>query len=478
MKHIKSYYPLILSLIWFIPIRNKCFMKNLFNLSIFILLCFSISSCKNKSTANPNPFDIMAESSNDSRDKIVVISDLHLGNDLTYSETVDHLGRLEEFLTEVRRSKTVKELVIAGDMFDDWYIPANIEAYGGGTQADFVRKSVNANKGVFDVLNRIIKEKRVKVTYIPGNHDMGFTEESVNIAMPGVNQARDGGNKFGNGTYYPDGYPEIAIEHGHRYDFFCSLTPGENEHEAPGSKLPPGYFFARIAATSFVNPTTPEDATKVRTVTLNNPEDPEQYSKFIYYSLWKKVIEEVIYVKENFNEPVIKTYVGNFTKTYSINDIIPENSEIDGKIQMNLYNGMFTQTNWNSRLAYNNVSVITDINKAIVGSLNTEFLDDQSEVQYFQNPLSKVRVVIFGHTHLPMVRSYTNMDGKDCIYANSGTWEDLKTRDKGAVIDQDEENMNFIVVAPVNSDKKRLHIGLYQYKYGKHVLGESSEISL
>ena len=175
-------------------------MKNIFNLSILILLCLNISSCKNKGSADANPFDIMAESSNDSRDKIVVISDLHLGNDLTYSETVAHLGRLEEFLKEVRTSETVKELVIAGDMFDDWYIPASVEAYGGGTQADFVRKTVNANEGVFDELNRIIREEKIKVTYIPGNHDMGFTEESVNIALPGVNQARDGGEKFGNGT--------------------------------------------------------------------------------------------------------------------------------------------------------------------------------------------------------------------------------------------------------------------------------------
>jgi predicted phosphodiesterase len=121
---------------------------------------------------------------------------------------------------------------------------------------------------------------------------------------------------------------------------------------------------------------------------------------------------------------------------------------------------------------------MTEINKAIAGSLQTEFLDDQSKIQYFQNPLSNVRVVIFGHTHKPMVKSLKNLDGKDCIYANSGTWEDLKTRDKSAAIDQDAQKMNFIIVAPVNSDKRKLHIGLYQYKYGKHVMDDSKEIIL
>ena len=438
----------------------------------------NLSSCTKEDPADSVPFDALAVSKNDSRDKIVVISDLHLGNDLSYSETVAHLKRLEEFLNEVRRSKTVKELVIAGDMFDDWYIPTRTDTYGGGTQASFVRKTVASNKEVFDVLNRIIKEGKVKVTYIPGNHDMGFTAENINIAMPGVNQARDGGEKFGIGTYQPDDYPEIAIEHGHRYDFFCSLAPGANETEAPGATLPPGYFFARIAANSFVNPTTPEVSTKVPEVTLNNPGNAEQKSKHIYYLLWKKVIEDVIFVNDNFSEPIIKTNVGNFTKTYSINDIMPRNSDSDGSIQMNLYNGLFTQTNWNLRSRYNNVPVMTDINKAIVGSLQTEFLDDQSKTQYFQNPLSNVRIVIFGHTHKPMIKSMKNLDGQDCIYANSGTWEDLKTRDKSTAIDQDAQKMNFIIVAPVNSDKRKLHIGLYQYKYGKHVIGESKEIIL
>lgn len=101
--------------------------------------------------------------------------------------------------------------------------------------------------------------------------------------MPGVNQARDK-DKPAVGTYSPDGYPQIAIEHGHRYDFFCAMTPDANESEASGSILPPGYFFARIAANSFTDPTTPEAATKVPEVKLNDPNNAEQKSKHIYLS--------------------------------------------------------------------------------------------------------------------------------------------------------------------------------------------------
>src|SRR5690606_25686548 len=116
---------------------------------------------------------------------------------------------------------------------------------------------------------------------------------NVDIAMPGVNQARDAGDQFGVGVYHPDDYPQIAIEHGHRYDFFCAITPEANESEAPGATLPPGYFFARIAANSFTDPTTKEASTKVPPVQLNDSGNYEQVSKNTYYKLWKHVVEEV-----------------------------------------------------------------------------------------------------------------------------------------------------------------------------------------
>ena len=455
-------------------------MKKNYFLPLLVALVLGFVSC-NKTDEDPivvNPFDIMSVSSNDTRDKIVIISDLHLGNDLSYSENVKHLQRLEEFLKEVRSSSTIKELVLGGDIFDDWYVPTRVDTYGIGSQADFIRKTVAANQGVFNVLNGIIKDGKIKLTYIPGNHDMGFTAENVDIALPGVNQARDSEVKYGIGTYNPVGYPQIAIEHGHRYDFFCAMTPNANEEDAPGATLPPGYFFARIAANSFTNPTTKEDATKVPLVMLNDQTNAEQRSKYIYYNLWKNVIENIIYVNDDFSEPIIKTNVGNYTKTYSINDILPENSPVDGSIQMNLYNGIFTQDNWDERLKYNNVDIMTIIDTAIVGSLHTTFIDEQSNVQYFSNSLSSARLVIFGHTHEPMIKSYVNLKNEPCLYVNSGTWEDQKTRNKNAAIDQDSLKMHFVVISPVNSDKTKLHVSLNQYRYGKHVQMESGELEL
>lgn len=455
-------------------------MKKIYYVMLLAAAAFNFMSCSQDENilVSTNPFDTISVSNNNNRDKIVIISDLHLGNDLSYSENVAHLGRLEQFLKEVRSSGTIKELILGGDIFDEWYIPTRTETYEGGTQADFIRKTVAANQKIFDALNSIISDGKIKLTYIPGNHDMGITPENVDIALPGVNQARDSLGKYGIGTYHPEGYPQIAIEHGHRYDFFCALAPGANETEAPGATFAPGYFFARIAANSFTDPTTKENATKVPLVVLNDSANAEQVSKNLYYSLWKKVINNVIYVKDNFADSIIVTNVGNYTKTYTINDILPYNSETDGSIQMKLYNNMFTQSNWDERERYNNVTVMTEIDQAINGSLKTEFIDNQSFYQYFNKSGSDARIVVFGHTHIPMIKSFTNKDGKECIYANSGTWEDQKTRDKSIYIEQDTINMNFVMISPIKSDSRKLQVGLYQYRSGKHILKDNKEVDL
>ena len=116
-------------------------MKKIYYLLLLIAVTFpfSLVSCNNTDEEiTSNPFDSISKGNINGRNKIVVISDLHLGNDLSYSENVKHLKRLEEFLTEVRSSTTIKELVLNGDILDEWYIPTRVNPYDGGSQADFI----------------------------------------------------------------------------------------------------------------------------------------------------------------------------------------------------------------------------------------------------------------------------------------------------------------------------------------------------
>ncbi len=184
----------------------------------------------------------------------------------------------------------------------------------------------------------------------------------------------------------------------------------------------------------------------------------------------------MIPVKDNFDEKIIVTNVGNFSGSFSINDVIPFNNP-DGSIDMNLFSEACSQSNWEKRLSYNNVPVITSVKDAIPGSLLTSFLDNQSNVQYFQNQNSEVRIVVFGHTHVPMLKTFTNSKGEACVYANSGTWIDKKTR-HGESVDQDNENMDFIVIAPQAADNSMVKVERFQFRKQGHISLESRSIKL
>lgn len=454
--------------------------KNKFTQLAFIaalVIAMTATSCKSAnpdSPADKNPFDTVIENKDVVRNKIVVISDLHLGSDLSYSENVHHLPRLTEFLNEIRNSKTVKELVIAGDLLDEWYVPSRKETYGGKTQMDFVKKIAEQNKCVIDVLNGILDDGQIKVSYAPGNHDLAIHKECVSAILPKLNQARDE-NKLGLGTYTPSDFPQLAVEHSHRYDFFCAPDADSPQNKATGSILPPGYFFTRIAVNSIMNHPNDNEKTPVPNVT-ENTSSPEQINNFTYYSSWKKVLTYLIPVKDNFDEKIILTNVNGLKGSYSINDVIPYN-KADGTISMNLFNGSCNQAAWEKRLTDNNVPQMTNVREAIVGSGETSFLDKQSNVQYFQNKASKVRIVVFGHTHIPMLLSFTNTKGEECIYANSGTWVDRKTL-HGEKVNQDEENMDFIVISPNPTDKEMTKVERFKYKNKKHVSIESKSIKL
>ncbi|HOV93735.1 MAG TPA: metallophosphoesterase, partial [Spirochaetales bacterium] len=102
------------------------------------------------------------------------------------------------------------------------------------------------NQAVFDELNALMA-KGIKLTYEPGNHDMTLEGDILDRALPGINQARD---VNGLGKCVTGIRDEIVIEHGHRYDVFSapdSVSNKEITGDAP-SILPPGYFYARIAA--------------------------------------------------------------------------------------------------------------------------------------------------------------------------------------------------------------------------------------
>lgn len=419
-----------------------------FNALCIILVLGLITSCKD-TDKDDNTIDPFNNGSNQ-RNMIVVISDLHLGPDLAYTECKNNLKALEKLLYKIKNSANVKELVIAGDMLDEWFVPANIDTYNGQSQANYVQRIATTNKGVIDAFNAIIQEGKILVTYVPGNHDLTITEENISLILPGINQARD--TSLGLGTYIPDNLPILAIEHGHRYNFFCAPDPISNQTIAPGSITPPGYFFTRIAALHVAQECTIAGDT-IPELSLNTTGGESQTLLYAYWKLWQWAIN-ALPIENKFDEELIVTNINGFSGNFSVNDLIPFQLTNGGEIDVNLFKGV--QDSWSQRQALNNVPVNIPTLQAIKNSASSTESDNQAKTQYFLNPNSNKRIVIFGHSHDAKIIASTNTNGQKTIYANSGTWVDHNN--------VAPTTTNFVVITPQTSDaSSKTYVKLYNY---------------
>lgn len=419
-----------------------------FNALCIILVLGLITSCKD-TDKDDNTIDPFNNGSNQ-RNMIVVISDLHLGPDLAYTECKNNLKALEKLLYKIKNSANVKELVIAGDMLDEWFVPANIDTYNGQSQANYVQRIATTNKGVIDAFNAIIQEGKILVTYVPGNHDLTITAENISLILPGINQARD--TSLGLGTYVPNDLPILAIEHGHRYNFFCAPDPISNQTIAPGSITPPGYFFTRIAALHVAQECTIAGDT-IPELSLNTTGGESQTLLYAYWKLWQWAIN-ALPIENKFDEELIVTNINGFSGNFSVNDLIPFQLTNGGEIDVNLFKGV--QDSWNQRQALNNVPVNIPTLQAIKNSASSTESDNQAKTQYFLNPNSNKRIVIFGHSHDAKIIASTNTNGQKTIYANSGTWVDHNN--------VAPTTTNFVVITPQTSDaSSKTYVKLYNY---------------
>jgi UDP-2,3-diacylglucosamine pyrophosphatase LpxH len=430
-------------------------MKTLVRITnvIFVLLFLCTLTAFNKSnpigTSDPgiNPFS----NGGNERNMIVVISDMHMGADIAYTQCKNNRGPLVKLLQQMKAAPNVKEIVIAGDLIDEWWVPDSVNTYQGKDQSDFVQRIAATNSEVFAVINQIIQENKIIVTYLPGNHDMAITAANVDLILPGINQTHDA---QGLGTYIPASMPTLAIEHSNRYNFITAPDPISNRDIVPGSILPTGYFLTRISTTHMIqNCTVAGDTLAV--VTPNTTGNESQNLAFEYWESWAWLMN-AIPITNKFSEKIIVTNINGFTKTYSLNDLTPFQLTPGGFIDMKLFKGV--QDNWEERQTANNVAVHIPVARAFANQVNSDSIDVQANTQYFRNPNSNIRIVVFGHTHKAKIIPFTN-NGIKSIYANSGTWID---NNPGV----GSTTMNFVVITPQSAvASSQTLVKLYNFEH-------------
>lgn len=390
----------------------------------------------------------------DERNQIVIISDLHLGIDDRFAEMEVNKQAFVDFLTLLKDAPNVAEIVIAGDMFDQWFLPMDYEM--PNLLSDFHDKIVANNKAIMDVINAIIQEGFIKVTYISGNHDLLISDSDVERIFPGINQVRE--DVQGLGTYITGAQAEIAIEHGHRYNFFCApdMLSNRGITDNDTSVLPPGYFFTRIATTSVIegHPNTTNTFEQLNP----NKNDENEMNYFYYQQIWKALMKQLP-ISESFAEKTIRTNTDGYTDTYAVNDLLPR-QVTENTIDMKLYGGIVE--NWEERQNLNGVRTKISARQAILGSASSAFTDLQAKSQYFDVDAAK-RIVVFGHTHEAKVQTFRNLEGKKAIYANSGTWIDMTKSTAYPA-------KTFVVITKPKANSAIETVNLYQFADDKTAL--------
>lgn len=86
-------------------------------LSLVPVLIVSLAACAAKPTNQADSLPLWENDAAHTASRVVVISDLHLGIDDSFSETTKNKAALVSFLGQLNSSE-IDELVIDGDLFD------------------------------------------------------------------------------------------------------------------------------------------------------------------------------------------------------------------------------------------------------------------------------------------------------------------------------------------------------------------------
>lgn len=387
-------------------------------LSLFLassMIFLSSGALLNTSSAISTPSTTLWNP-NKEKNKIVVISDIHLGIKDEYTETLKNRAILIKFLKNLQATSDVRELVIAGDFLDEWFLPVDYPSYTD--QKQFYKDVITNNKTVIEEFNNLTK-KGIKLVYVPGNHDMMLEYSILKEAIPKIIIASD---KQGLGTYYTGDRNEIAIEHGHRYDVFSAPDTVTNAKLCGNddTMLPAGYFYARYAAT-WVLEGNPKVEKNLPVVTnIPDKSNTDQYGAYVYYSILKDISKKIT-PSNKLEDKIFDMHIAGFNDKYTYLDFYPAQQKDNTISAPVLFKNI--QRTWDERQKLNNVKIPNNFIEATAGALDWEYYFKQAKVQYINNPKENVDVVIFGHTHVPIYQDLGN--GK--YYVNDGTWIDNNT---------------------------------------------------
>lgn len=392
-----------------------------------------------RTTAVNEPVGLSGGPSDTTRTIIAVISDIHCGDERATNGNYSWFGKnadaLVDFLKYIKTNAKVKELVILGDLFDEWMVPYNYLPFDPSVNinnsSDYFHAIANSsvNKPIFDQLNEISTGGEIQVIYVPGNHDMLITQDVIEELIPNAIWKSD---VTGVGIYNP--VDEIVMEHGHRYDFFNCPQPLVND----GQILPPGYFITRLYAAGLANRTTGK--LKVIQDVKSDIEFVTAWSVALGYTIADFSMKADTIHMDSSN--ILMTGIDNYFTNMSFNGA------------RDMYDANIEEL-WHSTQEVNNVPNTLSVFLAI---LNGTYLYGAALFEYLTDYFAphKPKIVAFGHSHEPELKMFPIENAYTGIYANSGSWIDA---------DQSKyDTRTYLMISPAAWTGSELDVvSLYQY---------------
>jgi UDP-2,3-diacylglucosamine pyrophosphatase LpxH len=308
--------------------------------------------------------------------KRIFVSDIHmsLGEHPYDWLDDDEATAFEQFLNYIAADSSFDELILVGDVMDDWVYPIHLQP---PSYADIASISEGARPKIVDALKTIAQQRQV--TYLVGNHDITITKNSV--------------PDFGNGAcphiIFQRSYDVTGLwaEHGNQYTIWNALDTQ--------NKLPVGHYISRLQATVDEG--------------VGHP------------GRWQDAIAEIL---RNLDPTVKNPYV-NIPLDYFVAKLgIKEDTNIttvDGSVI----------TVAEVRELYADLSDRWKKGNHYFPGLIEQFLMEQSPLGLDKvAPLTAAarnkKVVIFGHTHMAKIEYVYAWEGPEilhtAIYANCGAW--------------------------------------------------------
>lgn len=303
----------------------------------------------------------------------------------------DHALMFADFLKLKKVDPTVKQIIILGDLFDEWVCPAEISPIIDSSKRQYIKiATAPQNREIIETLKEIAKMDEIELLYVPGNHDMLMTKDIVTAIIPGIKYISD------KGIFLEDG---IVAEHGSNYCLFNAPDPCNN----PGHILPLGYFITRAVAENSARTGNLIDTIEAIAESVEGILNKEKIGDIVLNTVVTKSGMDI-------NTPIKMNGINNYNENIKIQEIEKKFGDI---YQL-----------WNIQKPGN-----VPNEEALINDLG--YLYPAAISQYFTKK-DLPDIVIFGHTHkcdihsIPLEDSTEEKNHHLClskhIYANCGTW--------------------------------------------------------